>query len=129
MQISNADDEFTANQQPVDASEVLRSISERLNFDIYWMGIFVGRSQLEAVPDGKTLIIRSETHSAELLSTFYKVEDYVESRIVDGRVATFKIRQREGKYRSNKEVVFDSYNKKVTYIDHLKDIKERTSDD
>ncbi len=84
------------------------------------MGIFVGVSQLEAVADGETLTIRSETHSAELLSTFYKVEDHVESRIVNGRVATFRIMQREGKYRSNKEVVFDSYNRKVTYIDHLK---------
>ena len=40
---SNAGDETTVNQQPIDSSEVLRNISERLNFDIYWMGIFVGR--------------------------------------------------------------------------------------
>jgi hypothetical protein len=122
--ISKADDELAANQQPADASEVLRSISERLNFDIFWMGIFVGVSQLETAHDGETFIIRSETHSGELLSTFYKVEDYVESRIVDGRVATFKIRQREGKYRSNKEVIFNPDNKTVTYIDHLKNKKK-----
>lgn len=122
--ISNADDKLTADQQPVDTSEVLGPISERLNFDIFWMGVFVGRAQLEAVSDGKTLTIRSETHSAALISTFYKVEDYVESRVVDGRAATFKIRQREGKYKSNKEVVFDSDNKTVTYTDHLKDLRK-----
>ena len=82
----------------------------------------MGRARLEAVPDGETLTIRSETHSAALISTFYKVEDYVESRIVDGRAATFRITQREGKYRSNKEVFFDSDNGTVTYIDHLKDV-------
>ena len=114
----------TANQQHVDSSEVLRNISETLNFDIYWMGILVGMSQLEAVPDGKTLTIRSDTHSGALLSTFYKVKDHVESRVVEGRAATFKIMQREGKYRSNKEVVFDSGNKTVTYIDHLKDLRK-----
>ena len=118
---SKVGDETPVNQQPIDSSEVLRNISESLNFDIYWMGVFVGRARLEAVPEGETLTIRSETHSAALISTFYKVEDYVESRIVDGRAATFKITQREGKYRSNKEVVFDSDNGTVTYTDHLKD--------
>lgn len=122
--VSNTDSELTADRQSINASEILKSLSERLDFDIYWMGIFVGVSQLEAAHDGEALIIRSETHSNELLSTFYKVEDHVESRIVDGRVASFKIRQREGKYRSNKEVLFDSYNRKVTYIDHLKNRKK-----
>ncbi len=117
--------ETTVDQQPVASSGVRSNISERLNFDIYWMGVFVGRAQLEAVPDGKTLTIRSETHSAALISAFYKVEDYVESRIVDGRASTFKIKQREGKYKSNKEVVFDSDNKTVTYFDHLKDVKKQ----
>ena len=116
----------TINQQHIDSPEpeVLRNISETLNFDIYWMGILVGMSQLEAVPDGQTLTIRSETHSGALLSTFYKVKDHVESRVVEGRAATFKIIQREGKYRSNKEVVFDPDNKTVTYIDHLKDLRK-----
>jgi len=120
----SAGDKTTSDQQPVDSSEVFRNISERLYFDIYWMGILVGSSQLEAVPDGKTLTIRSETHSAAVLSTFYKVKDHVESRVVDGRAASFRIMQREGKYRSNKEVVFDSDNKTVTYIDHLKDVRK-----
>jgi len=119
---SRSGDETAGNQQPVDSSGVFSNISERLNFDIYWMGVYVGRARLEAVTDGETLTIRSETHSAALISTFYKVEDYVESRIVDGRAATFRITQREGKYRSNKEVFFDSDNGTVTYIDHLKDV-------
>lgn len=122
--ISKADDEPTSDQQSPESSEVLRSISERLDFDIYWMGIFVGKAQLEAAQDGEAFVIRSETHSAELLSTFYRVEDYVESRIIDGRVAAFRIKQQEGKYRSNKEVLFDSYNRKITYIDHLKNKRE-----
>jgi len=122
--VSEAGDETTVSQQPIDSSEVLRNINERLNFDIYWMGVFVGRALLEAVPESETLTIRSETHSAALISTFYKVEDYVESRVVDGRAATFKITQREGKYRSDKEVVFDSENGTVTYIDYLKDLRK-----
>jgi hypothetical protein len=121
---SKAGNGTTVKQQPIHSAGVPGNISERLNFDIYWMGVFVGRAQLKAVPDGKTLTIRSETHSTALISTFYKVEDYVESRIVEGRAATFKIMQREGKYKSNKEVVFDPDNKTVTYFDHLKDVRK-----
>ena len=122
--VGKVGEEIITDQQTFDSSEVIRSVTERLSFDIYWMGILVGASQLEAVFEGKTLTIRSETHSAAVLSTFYEVKDHVESRVVDGKAATFKIKQREGKYRSDKEVVFDPDNKTVTYVDHLKNIRK-----
>ncbi len=97
---------------------------EKFYYDIYWMGIYVGNAVLEAVSDGGAIRISSEVHSAPLISALYKVEDYAESRIKDGRPFNFRIRQREGKYRSDKETVFDAANGKITYYDYLKGIKQ-----
>lgn len=96
---------------------------ERLNFDIYWIGIYVGKASLEAIIRDHSVTITSEAHSASFISNFYKVEDYSESRIENGRPVSFKIRQREGRYRSNKETAFDAQNNRVTYFDHLKGIR------
>ncbi|MGD0885174.1 MAG: DUF3108 domain-containing protein [Thermodesulfovibrionales bacterium] len=105
------------------ASAPARPFSESLNYDISWLGIYVGNASIGAVGHDGTVTISSRIHSAPFISNFYMVEDYAESRIIDGMPAFFRIKQHEGKYRSNKETIFDMNSKKVTYIDHLKDIK------
>lgn len=97
---------------------------EKFYYDIYWLGIHVGKAVLEAFNDGGIIRITSEVHSAPFLSTFYKVEDYAESRVKDGRPFNFRIRQHEGKYRSDKETIFDADNGKITYHDYLKGTKD-----
>lgn len=97
---------------------------EKFYYDIYWMGIYVGNAVIEAVNNGGIIRITSEVHSAPFISTFYEVEDYAESRVKDGRPFNFRIRQHEGKYRSDKETIFDADNKKITYYDYLKGTKD-----
>jgi hypothetical protein len=93
---------------------------EKFYFDIYWLGIYVGNATIEAVNDAGTVRITSQAHSAPVISTFYKVEDYAESELKKGLAARFRIRQREGRYRSDKETLFDIDRGKIRYFNYLK---------
>ncbi len=93
---------------------------EKFSYDIFWLGIYVGKAVIEAVNEDGITRITSQVHSAPVISTFYKVEDYAESRIKDGRPFNFRIRQREGRYRSDKETIFEADGRKITYCDYLK---------
>lgn len=104
-------------------SGLLRGAKEKLYFDIYWMGIYVGNATLEGVKRGGRVVITSEVHSAPVISVIYKVEDHASSTVVDGKPVDFRIRQREGRYRSNKETLFDGADRKITYIDYRKGIR------
>lgn len=105
-------------------SAVLKPWREKLYFELYWLGMYVGNATFEAVHNNGEVKITSQAHSAPFISAFYKVEDYAESRIFDGAPVHFKIKQHEGKYRSNKETLFDQNRKKVTFFNHLKETKE-----
>ncbi|HAM49611.1 MAG TPA: hypothetical protein DCP92_02535 [Nitrospiraceae bacterium] len=104
-------------------AETAKPFRESLNYEIYWLGIYVGNAAIDAIVYNGTVTITSQVHSASFISNFYKVEDYAESKIIDGTPVSFRIKQHEGKYRSNKETIFDISNKKVTYIDYLKDVR------
>jgi hypothetical protein len=104
--------------------QIERIKKENLSYDIYWLGIYVGNAVLEAVNDKGTLHITSRINSTPFISTFYTVEDYAESLIRDGRSIHFRIKQREGRYKSDKETIFDVSNKKVIYFDYLKNKKK-----
>jgi hypothetical protein len=106
---------------------LLKQWREKLYFELYWLGIYVGNATFEAVHNNGEITITSQAHSTPFVSTFYKVEDYAESRIVDGAPAYFRIKQQEGKYRSNKETIFDQREKKVTFFNHLKETREEHS--
>jgi hypothetical protein len=97
---------------------------EKLYYELYWLGIYVGNATFEAVNDNGEMKITSRVHSAPVVSAFYEVEDYAESRIVDGAPVHFRIMQREGKYRSNKETIFDPTEKKVIFLNHLKETRD-----
>jgi hypothetical protein len=119
-----------ASEKPIelpksqDTVQILKSAKEKLYFDIYWLGIYVGKAVLEAVNDNGNIKITLQVHSAPLISAFYKVEDYAESHIINGMPSFFKIKQREGRKRGNKETFFDIANKKVTHINHIKGTKD-----
>jgi hypothetical protein len=104
--------------------QIMRSAKEKLFYDIYWLGIYAGNAVFEAVNDKGTLRITSRANSAPFISAFYKVEDYAESLIIRGRTAHFRIKQREGRYRSDKETIFDVSKKRITYFDYLKGKKK-----
>jgi len=114
----------TPSTQADSKTALLKPWREKLYFELYWLGIYVGNATFEAVHNNGELKIISQAHSTPFVSTFYKVEDYAESRIVDGVPVYFRIKQQEGKYRSNKETIFDQNGKKVTFFNHLKETKD-----
>jgi hypothetical protein len=103
---------------------VTKSTKEKLYFDIYWLGIYAGKAVIEAINDNGVLRITSQVHSAPLISAFYKVEDFAESVVMDGRPVNFRIKQHEGRHRSDKETIFDMGNRNITFFNYLKGKKE-----
>lgn len=104
---------------------LLKKRREKLLYSIYWLDIYVGNAMIEASSRDGRITIKSQVHSAPFISVFYKVEDYAESTVINGSAVRFRIRQHEGKYRSDKETVFDPGNKQVTFFNYIK----RTTDD
>lgn len=126
-EVTETKDEENKVKEPIAEGEpfqIARSIKEKLYFDIYWFGIYAGKAVLEAINDNGVLRITSQVHSAPLISAFYKVEDYAESVIMDGIPVNFKIKQHEGRYRSDKETIFDMGNRNVTFFNYLKGTKK-----
>jgi Protein of unknown function (DUF3108) len=107
-----------------DAAPLIPTARETLNFAIYWLGICVGTASLEAVHNNETLTITSRVHSSQFLSVFYKVEDFAQSRIMKGMPRQFRIKQHEGRYRSDKETIFDLPNGKITFFNYLRDTRD-----
>lgn len=114
---------FSAESPPTDKKNlnpIMKTDKEMLGFDIYWMGIYVGKASFEATSNKGDITIISRVSSAPVISTFYKVEDYAKSEIINGKPSSYKIKQHEGRYRSNKETIFDYKNNRITYFNHLK---------
>ena len=99
--------------------DILPFAREMLTFSLYWSGINVGTATMEAVKEGGSSTIRVRVRSNAMISAFYPVEEQVESRLVNGRPASYTIRKSEGKRRGDNETVFDVPRDKVVYINHL----------
>jgi len=109
-------------------------IPERLQYDLTWAGIKTGESVLEAKDNGSHIQFISKANSAKWVSIFYTVEDMVVSTLkkqtAEDRAQktdknfmwtpqNYRIKLREGKYRRDKEIVFDHAAKRAKYINHL----------
>jgi hypothetical protein len=99
---------------------------ERFFFDVSWMGIHVGSAVMETSEEKGVVAISSRVRSAAVLSAFYKVEDYSESTLLGGTPLRFRIRQHEGRYRSDKETVFDATGRKIVYFDYRKGMRKES---
>jgi len=100
--------------------QAARYTKEKLSFDIYWLGIYAGNAVLESSNENGVMRIITQVHSAPFVSAFYKVEDYIESLVKDGMPSNLRIRQREGRYKSDKETIFDMNDKKIIFYNYLK---------
>lgn len=119
-----ASSQFTQNtekKQPATTNNpFIKFINETMKFDIYWTGIYVGSAVVSVKGNEDTVTITSTVKSASFISNFYYVNDYAESRIEKGIPKHFILLQTEGKYRGNKETIFDYNNGEIVFINHLK---------
>jgi hypothetical protein len=124
QQIASLSKSETPEKKNENTIRLLKSAKEKLYFEIYWIGIYVGKAVLEAVNEEGNVKITSQVHSAPFISTFYTVEDYAESLVLNGMPSFFKIKQREGRKRGHKETFFDIGNQKVRHINHIKNTND-----
>jgi hypothetical protein len=101
-------------------------VPEKLFYDLTWGGIKTGTASLEIRQVGGATRIVSTARSADWVSLFYTVDDNIESllskplhRAALGEPLHYRVRIREGRYRRNKEIVFDGTHRRALYIDHL----------
>ena len=106
------------------STALLKFTGEKLSYSLYWFGIHVGNAELEALGSSGKIIIKSQVHSTPAISAFYKVDDHSESIVINGVPVNFRIKQQEGKYRSDKETVFDPDKKLVTFFNYIKGTKD-----
>lgn len=118
---AEAEDDASSEDSPI---QLLKYAREAFHYDISWIGVHVGKALLKASNENGAITITSQVHSSPFISTFYRVEDHAESRVVNGTPLNFRIRQHEGKYRSDKETLFDTGSRKVTFINYLKNTRD-----
>ena len=107
--------------EPVQFAKYSREV---LTYDIYWMGIYAGTAILEAENKNGIFKITSRVQSAPVVSAFYKVEDHAESIVTNGLPFKLRIKLQEGTHATDKETVFDTGNRKITFINYLKGSKK-----
>jgi hypothetical protein len=84
------------------AGEFLATEREKLTYQISMFGFPVGGAELEAKNERGDVMITLKVTSNAVLSSFYPVDDLVETRHIGGNFIVTKIRQQEGSLRSNR---------------------------
>ncbi len=83
------------------------SIPEKLTYSIYWSGIKAGNAYWDIGNTADGVAITSRAESTEFISLFYKVDNFIQSRLYpDGYPKNYRIRIREGRHKRDKEVNF-----------------------
>ena len=121
---------FIICQSPTIAPNPLASsipfVMEMLDYTLYWGGVEVGSAKFQVSRDDKGLKILSIVLSNELVSTFYKVENIIQSALnSEGYPLYYKLKLNQGKRTRDREVFFDYKNELVRSIDKERN-KERT---
>src|SRR3990170_6498287 len=131
---------LTAEAAFAETKTVPFAVGEKFTFDITWMGISAATATLEVFQktkykDNEVYHIVSTARSSKFISTFYPVEDKVETFIDAKGVFSYlmKVRQREGRYKSDKEIEFDqvshkAYYRKVNSKEEVFDIPPKVQD-
>lgn len=95
---------------------------EELTFEVHWLGLPVGTAVLSIgqpmrVHGHEVLPLVSLAYSAPFFATFYEVDDRVESHFDPRKLMPrfYRMRLKEGLYRSYREVTFDQERHHATY--------------
>lgn len=101
-------------------------IPEKLVYELSWTGIPVGTASQEITESGNMRRIVSLARSNDWLSTFFPVEDRIESSYdrtlapFPGLARHYRLRTREGSRLRDREILFEQERKIAHYRDNLK---------
>ena len=102
------------------ADEFLASDRETLSYRISMLGIPVGTGELSATQEKSEVRINLSIRSNAAISRLYPVDDWVETRLIGGDFILGRIRQQEGSFRGDRGFTLFLRDKKVFWIDRLK---------
>jgi len=101
------------------------AIPEKLVYDLTWAGIKAGTAMQEINKVGDEIHIVSTARSADWISSFFPVEDRIESVLTGanppgiGLPRSYRMKIREGRHSRDREVLFDQVGKISHYRNHL----------
>ncbi|GFO70358.1 hypothetical protein GMLC_39370 [Geomonas limicola] len=100
-------------------SDFLSSQQEKLSYVLSMHGVPIGSAELEAKLENGTTSIVLRVRSNAAISSFYPVDDLIETRHVDGQFIMTKIRQTEGSFQSDEMITINLGKKQVNWVDFL----------
>lgn len=101
-------------------------VPEKLVYELSWTGITVGTASQEITEDVSVRKIVSTARSNDWLSTFFPVEDRIESTYdrkrgpFPGLARHYRLKTREGSRRRDREITFEQERGIARYRDNLK---------
>ena len=116
---------------PIEAPSGKLTVGEKLLFDVYWMGLEVGMGSLEVKeavgPNGRPAYhVVAIARTNDTLSKIYPIYDEIYSKIDAEEFYSYEFGKnlKEGRYRADERVVFDSKNRKGFYESFLNHTKK-----
>ena len=98
--------------------ELLKATYEKLTYLISIFGLPVGMAELEAKNVSSEVWINLRVTSNAAISSIYPVNDFIETRHIDGKYILTTIRQQEGSFKSDENFSINLRKKRVTWIDN-----------
>lgn len=108
-------------------SDFLSSQQEKLSYVLTMHGVPIGSAELEAKQEKGTTSIVLRVRSNAAISSFYPVDNLIETRHVDGQYIMTKIRQTEGNFKSDELITINPGKKQVDWVDFLQRRALRTA--
>ena len=98
----------------------LSSRYEKLTYSISMLGgITIGSAELESKNDHGVTTITLRVKSNAFSSVFFRVDDLVETKHIDGRFIVTKIQQQEADFKSDETFTINPRKKTVSWMDML----------
>jgi len=104
-------------------------VGEKLTYIVKWKGVVGGTAVMRVkkivkISGRDAYYVTLSTRSSRFFDIFYKIRDLIESYIDKQGIFTWKQRKklREGKYRSNKETIYDQEKHQALYKGKKTDI-------
>jgi hypothetical protein len=101
------------------AGNFLSTKSEKLTYLISMLGMPIGSAELEAKNENGEIRLTLRVRSNAAISTFYPVDDIVETRHIDGKFILATIKQQEGSFRSDEGFTINLRKKRVSWVDNM----------
>jgi hypothetical protein len=111
----------------LNAGDFLTIQHEKLIYRISMLGVPVGNAELDSRYENGEVWITLRIKSNAAISTVFPVDDFVETRHIDGKFIMATIKQQEGSFRSDEGFTINLRKKRVSWFDNIGRRNQSTS--